>query len=162
MENHEQHQLVSGLQDYLPLIIILGFCLILGFFHSGSMMYGFMGYFFIFLSMFKLFDLPGFVEGFSSYDWVSQKFPAYGYAYPFIELGLGLAYIREFLPFFLNIITIVIMCVSAAGVLRSLLLRQKISCACLGTVLKVPLSTVSLLENIGMALMAGYMLFGAN
>ena len=36
---------------------------------------------------------------------------------------------------------------------------QKIKCACLGTVLNVPLSAVSILENFVMAAMAAYQLY---
>ena len=48
---------------------------------------------------------------------------------------------------------------SGVGVLKSILSGQKIKCACLGTVLNVPLSTVSVLENFGMGAMAAYKLF---
>lgn len=158
MDEHAHHASPTTWKDYMPLIVIVGFSILLGLLNKESLMYGFMGYFFVFLSMFKFFDLNGFVEGFSSYDLVAQKFPMYGYAYPFIELMLGLAYVAHFLPFVINLSTIVVMTVSAAGVIKTMLSGKKFSCACLGTVLKVPLSTVSILENVGMALMAIFML----
>jgi hypothetical protein len=46
----------------------------------------------------------------------------------------------------------------ALGVIRALTKGMNVSCACLGTVLKVPLSTVALVEDLGMAGMAGAML----
>jgi hypothetical protein len=49
-----------------------------------------------------------------------------------------------------------VMALSGAGVLNSVLSGQKLKCACLGTVLNVSLSTVSLLENFGMGAMAAY------
>lgn len=158
MEHHAHPATKPSWQDYLPLIVITGYCILLGFVHKESFMYGFMGYFLVFLSMFKFFDLKGFAEAFASYDLVTQKFPPYAYIYPGLELILGVAYIGNILPKFINIITILVMAAAAAGVIKSVMSKQKISCACLGTVLKVPLSTVSIIENVGMAVMAFLML----
>ena len=36
--------------------------------------------------------------------------------------------------------------------------KQTIQCACLGTVFKLPMSVVTIIENLGMAAMAGWML----
>jgi len=150
-------KLVEKWQSYQPLIIILTFCVVLSFSH-GHFMTSFMGYFFLFLSLFKFFDLKGFVEGFSTYDLITKRFRVYGYAYPFIELFLGLAYLAKFELHYINCITLVVMTVSGIGVLKSVLAGQKLKCACLGTMLNVPLSTVSILENFGMSAMAAYSL----
>ncbi len=142
-------------KTYQPLIVIVLFSLLLSFAHAHlPLMTGFMGYFLIFLSMFKFFDLKGFVEGFSMYDIVTQKFQPYGYGYPFIELLLGLAYLIQLFPTLTNTVTLIVMSISAIGVIKSIKAGMNVKCACLGTVLKVPLSTVSLFENVGMALMA--------
>lgn len=145
--------------SYKPLIIIVIFCLLIPLiqihpFALRTFTYAFMGYFFIFLSLFKFFDLSGFVEGFSTYDLIAKRFRPYGYAYPFIEFALGAAYLAQVNPVAVNVITLLIMLVSGAGVLTSILSGKKLKCACLGTVLNVPLSTVSVWENFGMALMA--------
>lgn len=155
-------------KNYSPLIIILIFCFTLSLiqtdflFRNHDLMYSFMGYFFIFLSLFKFFNLEGFVEGFSTYDLVTKLFRSYGYAYPFIEFLLGAAYLSKFGLFFINWITVVVMTVSGIGVLKGILSGQKIKCACLGTVLDVPLSTISILENFGMGVMALLMALSAN
>ena len=44
------------------------------------------------------------------------------------------------------------------GVFRALAKGLDLECACMGTVLSVPLSTVALIEDFGMAAMAGVML----
>lgn len=80
----------ENLMRYKPLIVILVFCLLIPLsqiqsFEGGKFMSYFMGYFFIFLSLFKFFDLRGFVEGFSTYDLVTKRFQVYGYTYPFME-----------------------------------------------------------------------------
>jgi hypothetical protein len=46
----------------------------------------------------------------------------------------------------------------AVGVIRALAAGLDIECACMGTVLRVPLSTVALGEDLGMAGMAAVML----
>jgi hypothetical protein len=151
--------------NYKPLIIILLFCCVLttarnniATLPSQTLMHMWMGYFFIFLSMFKFFDMRGFVGGFSTYDLITKQFRFYGYLYPFIELGLGFSYLSEFQLFWANWVTIIVMTISGIGVLNSIILGRKTKCACLGTVLKVPLSTVSILENFGMGIMAIYAL----
>lgn len=101
-------------------------------------------------------DLKGFVEGFEIYDIVTKKFRAYGYIYPFIELLLGLGYLTQMNLSLINLSTFVVMTISAAGVVKSILSGNKFKCACLGTTLSVPLSTISIIENLGMGLMALY------
>jgi hypothetical protein len=50
------------------------------------------------------------------------------------------------------------MLVSAAGVARELWKGREIMCACLGVVFKIPMTYVTLLEDLLMAAMAGFML----
>lgn len=118
-----------------------------------------MGLFFVLFAMFKLFDLGGFVSGFQMYDLLAKKSRMYAYAYPFIELTLGLFYLGGFMLFLTNAATLAVMTVSATGVIYSLAKGMNVKCACLGTVLNVPLSTVSILENIGMGAMAAAQLW---
>jgi len=157
------NMLIKTMIKYKPLIIIITFCIILSLIQNGlgthHFMYSFMGYFFVLLSLFKFFDLKGFVEGFSTYDLITMRFQAYGYSYPFIEFFIGLAYLARFEPLLTNWITVIVMTVSGMGVLKTILAGQKFKCACLGTILNVPLSTVSILENFGMAMMAAYKLY---
>ncbi len=156
-------KILESLNSYKPLIIIVVFCLIIPIVQIGpldpqKLMYYVMGYFFIFLSLFKFFDLKGFVDGFSTYDLLTKRFKAYGYFYPFIEFGLGLAYLGQFNLLIVNWITLIVMIMSGIGVLKSIMSGQKVKCACLGTILNVPLSTVSIFENFGMSMMAAYKL----
>jgi hypothetical protein len=119
----------------------------------------FMGAFFIAFSFFKLLDLRGFADSYSMYDVVARRVPAYGYVYPFIELLLGVAYVTGFQPFTTNLATLVVMGVSSIGVIQSLVNKQKIRCACLGTVFNLPMSTVTLVEDGLMIAMAAVAIF---
>ena len=79
----------------------------------------------------------------------------YGYVYPFIELALGLAYLKRYKLDNVNITTIVLMIVSIISVLISMSKGQKLRCGCLGSFLHIPLSYVTLSENMVMLVMSG-------
>jgi hypothetical protein len=152
--------------NYKPLLIIITVILLTtialqlgaGTFHAMQMMQHGMGLFFILFSLFKLINIAGFVKGFRMYDILAKRVPAYGKAYPFIELLLGLAYMGNIFPIATNAITLVIMVISSVGVIGSIRRGMNLKCACLGTMLNVPLSTVSIIENVGMGAMALVML----
>jgi copper chaperone CopZ len=118
----------------------------------------FMAGFFLVFSFFKLLDLRGFVDAYRSYDIVAQSVPQWAWAYPFVELALGVAYLVNFEPRFTNGATLAVMLVGAVGVLRALLDKRQIRCACLGTALNLPMTKVTLVEDLGMAAMAAAML----
>jgi copper chaperone CopZ len=134
-----------------------------GGFAWGRAMANFMGAFFLAFAFFKLLDLRGFADAYRGYDVVARHVPAYGYIYPFVELLLGAAYVTGFQPFVTNLVTLVIMSVSSVGVLQSVLNRRAIRCACLGTVFNLPMSTVTLVEDGLMVVMAAVALaFGGH
>ncbi|MEZ0277174.1 MAG: MauE/DoxX family redox-associated membrane protein [Roseimicrobium sp.] len=165
IHKREHHRGLS-FTDYLPLIVIVVLTMAAatarsaeaGQWEAMDWMHDFMGFFLVVFSMFKFFDMPGFADGFQMYDLLAKPFRPYAYVYPFIELGLGLAYLARWTPVVTYSVTIGVMLWGAAGVLLALKKGLDINCACMGTVLKVPLSTVALVEDLGMASMAGAML----
>ncbi|HYE18676.1 MAG TPA: heavy metal-associated domain-containing protein [Tepidisphaeraceae bacterium] len=123
----------------------------------------FMGAFFLAFAFFKLLDLRGFADAYRGYDVVARRLPAYGYVYPFIELLLGAAYVTGFQPVVTNLVTLVVMSVGSVGVLRSVLDKRAIRCACLGTVFNLPMSTVTLVEDgLMVAMAAAALVFGGH
>lgn len=151
-------------KTYFPLLLILGYLLLvtgLIEINSASLMnwmHNFMGAFFIVFSFFKFLDLKGFASSFRGYDVIARKFTAYAYSYPFIELFLGIGFILKWNLYLLNWITLIFMSVSSLGVIESLIKKNKIQCACLGTVFNLPMSTVTLVEDLLMVAMAVYSL----
>lgn len=117
-------------------------------------MHYFMGFFLCQFAMLKLFHPAGFAEGFQKYDILAMKFPIYAYLYPILELGLGLGYLSFFVPVLIYILTIIILGIGAVGVIKALFKGLDVRCACMGTVLDVPLSTVTLIEDLVMVAMA--------
>lgn len=152
--------------SYLPIFLIFGYIagisiliqVVKGSFIWMEWMVHFMAGFFFVFSFFKLMNLRGFAEGYQSYDVVAKQFPAWGYIYAFIELGLGIAFLTGFEPLIVNAVTFVVMAVSTVGVVQSLLRKTSFQCACLGTVIKLPLSKVTLFEDLLMVAMSGAML----
>lgn len=118
----------------------------------------FMAGFFLSFSYFKLLDVKAFADAYRMYDWIAKAVPAWGLAYPLVELGLGLAYAADWAPTATNWITLILMLVGAGGVIQSNLQKKSIRCACLGTVFNLPMSTVTIVEDLSMAAMAVWML----
>ena len=119
----------------------------------------FMAGFFIVFSAFKLLDVSSFADSYAMYDLLAARWKGWGMIYPFVELGLGLAYLINFAPVLTNWLTIVILGFSAIGVIKSVLDKRKIRCACLGSVWNLPMSTVTIVEDLSMVLMAAWMLW---
>ncbi len=124
-------------------------------------MHYFMGILFCQFSMLKLFNPGVFADGFQKYDLLATRFRGYAYAYPLIELFLGLAYLSSVCQKTTYIITIIVMGFSAIGVIRALKKGLDVRCACMGTILDVPLSTVTLTEDLAMGVMALLMLISS-
>jgi hypothetical protein len=118
----------------------------------------FMGVFFVVFSVFKLRQLNEFAHGFRRYDLIAAKSLAYSYFYPFIQLTFGLLYLLSLATLAVDIAVLIVSLVSGAGVAKALLGKKKVHCLCLGSVIKLPLSTISFVEDFGMALMAFVMI----
>jgi len=156
----------SKFVTFTPLIIIsvylLGFVILSevnnGEFRFMHAMNSFMGGFFIIFSFFKFLNLPGFADAYSTYDIIAKKWHGYGFIYPFIELGLGVSFLLHSFPKTTNIITLLVMSISSIGVIQSVLKKNKIRCACLGTVFNLPMTTITIIEDLLMAAMSVIML----
>ena len=96
----------------------------------------------------KMLDWPGFVKAFAQYDLIAKNVSFYGWLYPGIEFGLGVLYLTNTFITGAAWITVFIMSVGAIGVGKNLLSKDKVSCACLGTKINVPLTKVTFLEDI--------------
>lgn len=166
-DTHMSSEATSRLATYKPLLLIFAFitgiAAIVSYhhetFHGMQFMNVFMAGFFLVFSFFKFLDLKGFANSYAMYDIIAKKIPTYGFIYPFLELGLGIAYLTHFNPTITNWATIIIMGVSSIGVIQSVLNKKKIQCACLGAVFNLPMSTVTIIEDLLMVAMAAVMLW---
>lgn len=154
----------AQLRQLFPLFLIFVYITIAAFLRNinpmdwASFMLDFMGLFYIVFSFFKLLDLKGFPESFKMYDPVAKAIPAYGWVYPFIELALGVMFLMRFEITFALMATLIILGITTIGVTKALLNKKAISCACLGTALKLPMTKATFIENSIMLIMAIAML----
>lgn len=126
--------------------------------NSGNFMLDYIGLFFIVFSFFKMLDLSGFARSFSMYDPLAKRVALYARIYPFIELILGLLFLRRLETKIALVVTVIILGITTIGVARVLLDKKSIQCACLGSVLKLPMTKATLIENTIMLVMSGIML----
>jgi copper chaperone CopZ len=161
--NHnESNETSSWLVSYKPLILVFAYLLgatllietVSGSFNVMRWMRHVMAGFFLTFSFFKFLDLRGFAESYFSYDIIARKWFNWGYIYAFIELLLGIAFLINFNPLVTNTITLIVMSLSIVGVVKSVLQKRKIKCACLGAVFNLPMSTVTIVEDAAMIVMA--------
>lgn len=168
--NEIAEQTKSWIETYKPILLIFFYISLISglisFYTNNKGLMGFMQYFmagfFLVFSFFKMLNLKGFAESYIMYDVVAKQIPVWAYLYAFIELVLGIAYVINFNHFITNIITLVVMSISIIGVLKSVLNKQKIQCACLGAVFNLPMSTVTIIEDALMIAMSAIMLFTLN
>ena len=166
-QNDTVEEVRSWFETYKPIILIFAYITGVSFlvqigttrFDNLLFMRYFMAGFFLVFSFFKLLNLKGFADSYAMYDVLAKRVPIWGYAYAFIELGLGLAYLVNFNPYFTNVVTLAVMSLSIIGVLQSVINKKKIQCACLGAVFNLPMSTVTIIEDTLMIVMSGAMLF---
>ncbi|WP_439130345.1 heavy-metal-associated domain-containing protein [Polaribacter sp.] len=155
----------SKSEQLYPLFLIFGYIFIASIamninpWVTNAFMLDFMGLFYIVFSFFKILDVKGFAMSFQMYDPLAKVVPKYGFLYPFIELALGLLFLFEYKIMIALFATLVILGITTIGVTKSLLDKKAIKCACLGSVLNLPMTKATFIENSIMIIMAIYMLF---
>ena len=152
--------------SYYPLLLILLFLLggtaLLevgaGVFDPMRAMRHFMAGFFLVFGFFKLLNVSAFADAYRGYDVVAKVWPGWGFVYPFVEVLLGAGYLANVWPVAVNVVTLVVMGVSTVGVVQSVLNKRKIRCACLGTVFNLPMTAITIVEDVLMVGMSAGML----
>ena len=164
-ENSSTPPVDSKWKQLRPLFLIFGYVIAGSFLLSRGQdiavfMQYFMGLFYIVFSFFKLLDYRGFPASFQQYDPIAKRLPVYGWVYPFIETVLGLAFLLSWQVELALWITVFILGSTTLGVVQQLRKKSSIQCACLGTVLNLPMTEATLVENTIMLGMAFAMLVG--
>lgn len=153
-------------ETYKPILLVFGYILVATLLVEAAAaafdwmrwMRHFMAGFFLVFSFFKMLDIPAFAASYSSYDVVARHWQGWGYAYPFVELTMGALFLLDYNPLLTNGLTFAVMGVSTIGVVQSLLAKRKFQCACLGAVFNLPMSKVTLFEDVLMVVMSTAML----
>lgn len=157
------------LKDFTPLIVI--FAVVIGFTAVMQVFYGegrfefgmrmFMGAFFAVFGAFKLFNLKNFAVAYKEYDLLAMRSKGYAHLYPFIEMALAILYFTDLGGIPRDVFTLVLMLFSALGVYLKVRKKEQIQCACLGMVFVLPMTWVTLIEDLLMALEAAIMIYVA-
>lgn len=159
-----------SLTTYQPLLLVVGYVALMSGLTEwwasdqaatwswGRFQTWFMGFFFLGFAFFKLLNVSRFADAFSTYDVIARRSRAYALSYPFIEFGLGMLFVLRVGLSFASGVTAVLMAIGLVGVVSAVRRRERIQCACLGTVFQLPMSVVTIVENTVMLLMAIWML----
>ena len=120
----------------------------------------YMGIFFVLFSFLKLLNVSGFSMTFKKYDLISKIIPGFAITYPFIELGLGIIFLAkiESVLIYVNLLTLLFMISQSIGISKSLINSEQIQCACMGSAVDLPLSSLTIIENLIMISMSAYMI----
>lgn len=153
-------------RDFLPLIlgfVAIGVFVVLRQVAGGSLVFlttltDFLAGFFLVFSVLKFLDWKGFVTAFSSYDVFAKRSPWYGWLYPVIELSIGVMFYVGINIEIAAGLTLLIAFMSSLGVAHQLAHKKRIPCACMGTVFMVPLTHITLAENLLTGFVAGLIL----
>lgn len=160
---NEKNKIVDYFSTYKPIFITISLvCLLslINFFNYGKtfedLMRFLMGYFFIIFSFLKLQNIKQFAISFANYDPITKTIFKFGLIYPFVELFLGVLFLTGYFLLFSNILTLIILIPQSYGIYKKLRNKEIVNCACLGSSFNVPLSNLTVIENLTMCLMAIY------
>ena len=156
----------GSVKKFLPIIAIFSFIFLFtiitsilhGSFSATFSMRMMMGSFFAVFGLFKVFNLRAFADAYADYDILAKRSRAYALIYPFIEIILAVLYLSDIGGIYRDIFTFALMVVSSIGVIQKIRLKEEVPCACLGMVFKVPMTSVTLIEDTVMALEAFIMI----
>ena len=152
--------------EYIKFVGVIIAILVVAWFIAGSVgifsvpyMMAVMGVFLVVFACFQLVGYTSFVSMFPEYDPIAKLVPGYAHLYPFIGILLGVLYLFDFGGAWRDGVTAFILLVGAVGVYLNIKKDDsRPHCACLGNIIKLPLSWVTFFEDVVMGLMALAML----
>jgi hypothetical protein len=121
------------------------------------MQYFMAGYFLIF-GLLKVSNWSAFVRSYKKYDWAAAHSNIYAQIYPGLEILLGVAYYLDMFPVLLNIFVLTLMIEKGLSVYQSIQAKKISKCACLGGWFSIPITYVTVFEDLLMAAMAFWMI----
>ncbi len=117
-----------------------------------------MGIMFIALACLKIFNLTDFSEIFKQYDLISQSLPVYSKVYPFIELLLGFLFLNQAYIPYIYYITLLVISSNLISTFLALATGVSLPCGCMGGLINLKLSYLSVLENMLMLIMLFFLI----
>lgn len=108
----------------------------------------FLGMLFLTFGVSKAVRLGDFVQGYRTYDLGAMVAPAYAAVVPLIEILLGIAYLTDINPLWTNGVALFFVTFGAMGVLASLVGRRRQRSMRMGTMVDMPLSWITVVEDM--------------
>ena len=157
----------AGIVHYRPLIMMTGFVLVFGLalqafrgWHGHGLMGDLMAGYFLLFGALKVVNRQAFAKAYARYDLIAGRSAAYAAAYPFLEVAIGIIYLISPASLLLNLFVVVLMLEKGWSVRQAIGRGQNLQCACLGGFFSIPISKVTVFEDLLMAFMAGAMIAG--
>lgn len=120
-------------------------------------MRGFIGFSLFIFGFFKVTDINGFIASFRHDDPIAKKYPDYAKLNPFLEIGIGLGLLFEFLTPLMYASAFILCLAGGLGIVKKIQAGGEITQGpLLGSRIQIPLRTASLATN---ALVVGMTLF---
>ena len=162
MNNLLREKLVT----YLPVFYVYIFSLLISlnivFFYDlnlrSAVLY-FLGFFSLIFGSLKLFNLKSYINSLLEYDFVAQRFVLYGYLFPFFEILFGVLFILQIEILWLEYLCLSLFLLNTVVIANALEKRRNFTCACMGGLFNLPLSTVSLVESLTMVIGIIFLIF---
>lgn len=111
---------------------------------------------------FKLISFESFLTVFPRYDALAKRFDWYAFAYPIVEVILGVFYILDVAPGFRHILTVLMALVGLASLSNNLLHKgPSAKNTWLGGLFKLPMSTAMLFEDIILLVLSLVLIIGS-
>lgn len=131
-------------------------------FHPFDWVRWFVGSMLLVFGGFKLISYESFLDVFPRYDALGSRYGWYVYAYPLVEVILGMSYILDLAPSVRYIVTFIMVTFGLIGMVTNLD-RQGPSAhhTWLGNFLKLPMSTAILFEDVIVAVLAAVLVVAA-
>lgn len=157
-----QSHILPVLKTYRILFLLVGliFLYMLGRYYFLSnygldnILNDFMAGFFMFFGAFQLNSLSSTSEALKKYDPLAQKFSWYVGLYPFVFFFFGLLLHFHSASLIVSLLTIPMLGIQTMGIIKALKSGANIECACAGTKFSLPLSYVTVVENLIMVTMS--------
>ncbi len=108
-----------------------------------------LGLWLLITGLIKLPDLKGFAVLVRSYGGTAAKYPFMAYGIPFAEIVLGAGLLIGYQLKWVAVASLIMLLIYTYGVAKMLIQKKKMdNCGCFGTMIKVPLSKWSLIEDL--------------
>lgn len=114
----------------------------------------FMAVFFIIFAAIKFADIENYAQTYRSYDFLAKMIRPWGYVLPFILVVMGFWYLLSDPPTRLNVIAMAVTGAASLSAIKAYKHHYKKQYAYHKTLLRLPFTRISLMENLAMFAMA--------